>query len=159
MCRQFEHEARIQIKRGRPNFGMLTGAMRRLPIGLAVLTLSMAGGFGAGAQEGHPLTGTWAGEWEVGAERRTRVTLVMNWDGTAVTGVINPGPEPIPLTRVTPDWSRWTVRIEAETPASAATPVRVEAEGRLEDIGSSHRRIVGTWTQNGTTGRLTLTRE
>lgn len=129
--------------------------MRTRPAILAALGLFLVLGSGA-AQEGHPLTGTWAGEWQAGADRRTRVTVVMNWDGQAVTGIINPGPDAIPLTRVTPDWTRWTVRIEAQG-TGAAAPVR--AEGRLEDIGSPHRRIVGTWTQEGISGPVTLIRE
>ena len=101
------------------------------------------------AQEGHPLSGTWSGDWGSGPTR-THITVVMNWDGKAVTGLINPGPDAIPLTGVSVDWGTWTVRIEAKG---------ISAEGRLEDIGSYHRRIVGTWNQGGTKGDLKLTRE
>jgi hypothetical protein len=102
------------------------------------------------AQEGHPLTGTWAGDWAAPGAPRTHITMVMNWDGKAVTGLINPGPDAIPLTAVSVDWGTWTVRIEAKG---------VAAEGRLEDIGSYHRRIVGTWTQSGAKGDFKLTRD
>jgi hypothetical protein len=81
----------------------------------------------------------------------------MSWDGQAVTGLINPGPDAIPLTGVTVDWSTWTLHLEAERPGDARP--RVTAEGRLEDIGSAHRRIVGIWQQDGATGSLRLTRE
>jgi hypothetical protein len=113
----------------------------------------------ARAQEGHPLSGTWAGEWGAANGTRTHVTLVMAWDGQAVTGLINPGPDAIPLTRVTVDWSTWTLRIEAERAGTTGTPQRIVADGRLEDIGSTHRRIVGIWQQDGVTGSLRLTRE
>ena len=33
------------------------------------------------AQEGHPLTGTWSGDWGPGADQRTHITMVMTWDG------------------------------------------------------------------------------
>ena len=102
------------------------------------------------AQEGHPLTGTWAGDWGPPGAARTHITMVMNWDGKSVTGLINPGPDAIPLTGVSVDWGTWSVRIEAKG---------ISAEGRLEDIGSYHRRIVGTWNQGGTKGDLKLTRE
>lgn len=102
------------------------------------------------AQEGHPLTGTWAGDWGPSGGQRTHITMVMNWDGKAVTGLINPGPDVIPLTAVSVDWGTWTVRIDAKG---------ITAEGRLEDIGSYHRRIVGTWNQGGTKGDFKLTRE
>lgn len=102
------------------------------------------------AQEGHPLTGTWAGDWGASGSQRTHITMVMNWDGKAVTGLINPGPDALPLTAVSVDWATWTVRLEAKG---------IAAEGRLEDIGSNHRRIVGTWNQGGMKGSFRLTRD
>ena len=102
------------------------------------------------AQEGHPLTGTWAGDRGAPGAPRTHITMVMNWDGKAVTGLINPGPDAIPLSSVSVDWGTWTVRLEAKG---------ISAEGRLEDIGSYHRRIIGTWSQGGTKGDLKLARE
>jgi hypothetical protein len=104
----------------------------------------------ARTQEGHPLTGTWAGDWGPAGASRTHITMVMEWDGKTVTGLINPGPDAVRLTAVSVDWATWTVRIEAKG---------VAAEGRLEDIGSYHRRIVGAWTQGGTKGDFKLTRE
>lgn len=100
------------------------------------------------AQEGHPLSGTWTGDWGQ-AGKRTHLTVVMSWDGKVVTGLINPGPDAIPLGTVSVDWNKWTLRIEAKG---------VTAEGRIEDIGSAHRRIVGTWAQGGTKGDLQLRR-
>jgi hypothetical protein len=35
------------------------------------------------AQEGHPLTGTWSGDWGATPTQRTHLTLVMGWDGRA----------------------------------------------------------------------------
>ena len=128
--------------------------MRRHTLCLAVF-LTLIVGSSARSQEGHPLTGTWAGDWGPAATQRTHVTMVMNWDGKTVTGLINPGPDAVPLTSVTVDWATWTVRIEADGGKAG----RISAEGRLEDIGSYHRRIVGTWTQGGAKGNVTLTRD
>jgi hypothetical protein len=113
----------------------------------------------ARAQEGHPLTGTWAGDWGPNATDRTHVTMVMTWDGTRVNGLINPGPNAVPLTGVSVDWENWTVRIEADTKDASGAPVRIAAEGRLDDIGSYHRTLTGTWTQGSATGEFRLTRE
>jgi len=132
-------------------------AMRKRVAGLA-FALVAAVALVARAQEGHPLTGTWAGDWGPNAGQRTHLTVVMTWDGKNVTGIINPGPDAIPLTAVSVDWATWTVRIEADT-KSGGKPVHVAAEGRLEDIGSYHRRIVGTWTQAGAKGEFRLTRD
>ncbi len=66
------------------------------------------------AQEGHPLTGTWGGDWGPNATTRNHLTFVLNWDGKNVTGSINPGPDSITLASVYLDVANWTVRFEAD---------------------------------------------
>src|SRR5262245_27472850 len=90
-------------------------------------------------QEGHALTGTWSGEWWPTATPRPHVTFVMTWDGKAVGGVINPGPNAVPIGSVLLDVTNWSVRIEADMKDQSGNPVHIGAEGRLEDIGSYHR--------------------
>jgi hypothetical protein len=102
------------------------------------------------AQQGHPLTGTWSGDWSPTATQRTAITLVMNWDGKNVTGIINPGPDSIPISSVHVDYANWTVRIEANS---------IAAEGKLDDIGSYHRTIKGVWQQGAAKGEFRLTRD
>ena len=111
------------------------------------------------AQEGHPLTGTWSGDWGSAAAQRTHLTVVMNWDGKSVTGTINPGPDAIPIGSIVFDVSNWTVRIEADAKDQGGKPVHIAAEGRLEDIGSYHRKIAGTWMQGTARGDFRLTRD
>jgi hypothetical protein len=110
------------------------------------------------AQEGHPLSGTWTGDWGTGAGPRNHITLVMNWDGDKVTGVINPGPDSMPL-NVFVDYSTWAVRLDAQPKEAAGQAVRMEAEGKLENMGSPRRRLVGSWSQGGVTGDFKVTRE
>ena len=114
---------------------------------------------GLAAQEGHPLTGTWSGDWGATADKRTRITLVMTWDGKAIAGTINPGPEAMTLGRVTVDYAKWTVRIEADGKDSSGKPVRVLADGKIDDLGSWHRTLSGTWTRAGAKGTFKLTRD
>lgn len=119
-------------------------------------------GVAPAAQEGHPLSGTWSGERTLGSGEPVRVTLVMNWDGKAVTGTINPGPDAIPLGRVTVDYENWTVRIEAETRDSTKQPGKIVIEGKLDDLGSWHRTLTGTWVQGAAgpaKGTFKLTRD
>ena len=111
------------------------------------------------AQEGHPLTGTWSGDWGPTATQRNHVTLVMNWDGKNITGTINPGPDAVPLTSVFVDWTNWTVRIEAEGKDPSGKAVHITAEGRLDDISSYHRKITGNWNQGSVKGDFRLTRD
>jgi hypothetical protein len=118
----------------------------------------MAGAAAPLAQEGHPLTGTWSGDWGPTATDRRRITIVMNWDGKSVTGIVNPGPNAIPLKTVFLDVANWEVRIEAEGKDQNG-PVTITAEGRIEDLGSYHRRVIGTWAQGTSKGDLRLTRD
>jgi hypothetical protein len=111
------------------------------------------------AQQGHPLTGTWSGDWGPSATERSQITFVMNWDGKSITGLINPGPDSIPLASVFVDVTNWNVRIEADTKDQSGKPVHIAAEGRLEDIGSYHRTIKGMWRQGTATGDFRLTRD
>jgi hypothetical protein len=110
-------------------------------------------------QEGHPLTGTWAGDWGTTAADRAHVTLVINWDGKALTGILNPGPDQAPLASVALDPATWTARFEADAKDAGGRPAHVSAEGKLENIASYHRTITGTWTQGSSKGTFKLTRD
>src|SRR5215510_12688146 len=94
------------------------------------------------AQEGHPLTGTWSGDWGPSAAQRTHITMVMTWDGKSISGTINPGPDAIPVDTIGLDVTKWTVRFDTNA-KNASGPVRITAEGRLDDIASAHRTISG----------------
>ena len=111
------------------------------------------------AQEGHPLTGTWAGDCGVTATERSHLTVVMDWDGNNLTGTINPGPDAIPIKSIYLDAATWTVRIQADAKDAAGNPVHITAEGRIQDLGSSHRKIVGTWRTDAKQGDFTIVRD
>src|SRR5581483_10744409 len=110
------------------------------------------------AQQGHPLTGTWTGDWGATSTQRTQITLVMNWDGKNVTGLINPGPDSVPIASVFVAPTTWTVRIEAEAKDKSGAPVHISAEGKLEDLGSYHRTLKGSWNQGTTKGDFKVVR-
>ena len=131
--------------------------MRNAVAGLVGLVLAL-GVFAAAAQEGHPLTGTWSGDWGPSAAQRTHITMVMTWDGKSVSGTINPGPDAIPVDTIGLDVTKWIVRFDANA-KNASGPVRITAEGRLDDIASAHRTISGTWQQGSTKGDFKLTRD
>jgi Family of unknown function (DUF6152) len=106
------------------------------------------------AQEGHPLTGTWTGDWKPAAGDVRHVTVVLEWDGTNVTGTIDPGPNAARFGSVALDVSAWTVRINA----ARANGARIVLDGRLADIGSANRTLTGTWTEGSSAGAATLRR-
>ncbi len=117
------------------------------------------GAWPAPAQEGHPLTGTWSGDWGPSATSRTHITMVMAWDGKTVTGTINPGPDAVPVPAIQLDVTNWTIRFEATAKTAARAAETIAAEGKIEELGSPHRTITGTWRQGAAKGSFKLTRD
>ena len=42
------------------------------------------------AQEGHPLTGSWHGEWHSASGAKNPVMIYMKWDSKKIEGILNP---------------------------------------------------------------------
>ncbi|HEY7449600.1 MAG TPA: hypothetical protein VH702_15705 [Vicinamibacterales bacterium] len=126
--------------------------------GLVTLTAIAALQVAAAAQFGHPLKGSWSGDWGPSKEKRTRVLLELHWDGKEVTGTINPGPNAVPLKRATLDVATWMVRFEADSKDASGKVVPYVIDGKLENLGAYYRFITGTWTQGGVKGDFRITR-
>jgi hypothetical protein len=111
------------------------------------------------AQEGHPLTGSWHGEWRPAPGQRNPVLIYMKWDNKNVAGTINPGRNAMPLKVATLDPTNWTVHLEADGKDASGNPVRVVIDGKLDNLGSYNRTITGTWTQGTVKAEFQLTRD
>ena len=106
------------------------------------------------------MVGTWYGDWGPTAQARHDVTVIMTWDGKAIGGTIDPGPDAVPFKTATLDSATWTVHIEAERPAKGATAaVRYVIDGKLANLGSYNRTLSGTWADGATKGDFKLTRD
>ena len=92
------------------------------------------------------------------ATERRHLTVVMDWTNN-LTGTINPGPDAIPIKSTYLDAATWTVRIQADAKDAAGKPVHIMAEGRFQDLGSPHRKIVGTWRMDAKQGDFTIVRD
>ena len=59
---------------------------------------------------------TWYGEFGPNATKRSDLTVIMNWDGKNVTGIVNPGPNVVQIKVATLDSTinKWTVHFEAD---------------------------------------------
>jgi hypothetical protein len=116
------------------------------------------------AQYGHPLKGTWSGDWGTSAKSRNRVLLDLDWNGKAITGRLNPGqPTEVTIKQVTaepvvPAYDAWTVRIQGETKDASGATVPVVIEGKVVNLGAYNRTMSGTWIQSGMKGDFNLTR-
>jgi len=112
------------------------------------------------AQEGHPLIGTWSGEWGPSAKVRNHVLVILEYKSTVISGVINPGEtDEAPLRVATLDSTKWTVHLEADSKDEKGNPVKVTVDGKLDNIGSANRTLSGTWIRGNTKGDFKLTRE
>ena len=143
----------------------------------AVLTLTAP----AVAQEGHPLTGTWYGEFGTAGNPGRDLTVVMRWDGQKITGLVNPGPDALPIKTATLDVTfavnppgralttityeradsippKFMVRFEVDMPNKTGGADRFVFEGTIQNPLAANRRIAGTWTCGGAKGEFSLQR-
>jgi hypothetical protein len=111
------------------------------------------------AQEGHPLKGTWHGSWGVNAQDRTPVTLVMDWDGKNVTGILNPGLRSSPIENTKFDPSIWQFHFESNYKDRSGAVSRVSIDAKIQDVTSPRRSLVGTWTQGDKKGDFKAVRD
>jgi len=104
--------------------------------------------------QGHPLKGVWVGDWGTDKTHRTAVIVEMDWNGKAITGNINPGADGVRFSKAELDPATWTVHLEAESKGT-----RYMVDGKIENLGSLRRYIVGTWTQGNQKGDFKITRQ
>jgi hypothetical protein len=75
--------------------------MRVMKLVSACLVVSAMVVVVAFAQEGHPLRGSWVGDYGLNKTSRTPVFVVLEYDGKDIKGTLNPGTDNIPLTVAT----------------------------------------------------------
>ena len=113
------------------------------------------------AQEGHPLTGTWYGEFGPNATKRSDLTVIMNWDGKNVTGIVNPGPNVVQIKVATLDSTinKWTVHFEADAKNKSGGMDHFVFDGKMANPVAYNRTIAGTYTCGTTKGDFKLARD
>lgn len=102
------------------------------------------------AQEGHPVKGSWIGEWQGNAALGESLLMVMNWDGENITGIINPGTDNLEIETATLNPDDWSLHIEAGDYTLDGTFARLELP---------NRSISGTWSSGGNTGSFEIVRQ
>jgi hypothetical protein len=127
-------------------------ALRHLMLGLVLAVLHQS----ALAQHGHPLVGTWSGEWKAADGQIGRVLLVLKFDADQViSGNIIEGTVRAPITEGTLDPDTWTVTLKAEQKDKSGATVPIQIQGVIENLGSiTERAIVGTWQKGNTRSDL-----
>lgn len=123
---------------------------------LILLLPAMLWALPASAQEGHPLVGTWQGEWGSDAQL---LTLILEWDGKNITGIANPGPTTTDIGKVSLDSSTWTVIIDTDLKDEAGNTLHFTATGKLDNIGSPMRVLNAEWSTGTDKGNFVLERQ
>jgi hypothetical protein len=129
---------------------------RALFISFVLACLFTAAAF---AQEGHPLVGSWHGNWGTSATDRTDFTVIMDWDGKIISGVVNPGFEQMPLQNAKLNPKDWTVHFEIDRKEKSGSTVRCLLDGKIDKLGSDRRTLAGTLSCGATKGDFKLTRD
>jgi len=111
------------------------------------------------AQEGHPLVGSWHGNWGSGQTKRTDLTVVMDWDGTVISGIVNPGFDQAKIENAKLTPKGWTLHFEVTLKDASGSPQRCIADGKIEKLGSDRRTLSGTWLCGNTKADFMLTRD
>ena len=103
----------------------------------------------ASAQEGHPVKGSWIGEWQGNALGES-ILMVMDWDGEKISGVINPGTDDLQIDSATLNPDDWTIHIEAGD---------YTIDGTFNRLELPNRSINGTWKGGNDSGNIEIVRQ
>jgi hypothetical protein len=105
----------------------------------------------AAQQKSDPLTGTWRGDWGPSPTDRNAVIVELKWNGKALTGTVNPGPEAIAIDKALFDPASMKIHMEV---TKASPNFAYVVDGAVEN-----NKMTGTWNRPGRKGDFQLTRE
>src|SRR5262245_24822404 len=83
----------------------------------------------------------------------------MDWDGTKLTGIVNPGFEGLALQNAKLNAKDWTVHFELESKDASGKAVRCMVDGKIDKLGSDQRTLTGTWNCGASKQTFSLTRD
>jgi hypothetical protein len=101
-----------------------------------------------------PLSGNWKGDWGPSPSDRNPVSVVLKYDGKALTGTINPDSDRIQLSKATFDAKTGAVHMEAMAPGRGGSNYHYMIDGKL-DKGT----IAGTWNHDTFKGDFKITKQ
>ena len=111
------------------------------------------------AQEGHPLKGSWLGTWSGNTTHSPDVVLVLNWDGKAISGMINPGTDNLAIKNASLNPDGWVVHLEADAKDTGGRALTYVIDGKIENLHVPNRGIVGTWKNQKESGEFKINRQ
>jgi hypothetical protein len=124
-----------------------------------ILSLSCLAASPVQAQEGHPLKGSWLGTWAGNTAHPADIVMVINWDGKAITGMINPGTDNIAIKNATLNPDGWVVHFEADAKDKSGRALTYVIDGKIENLHVPGRALTGTWKSQAGSGVFKITRQ
>lgn len=134
----------------------MKAAIIRLTVAAFVLCLT---GGTALAQEGFPLKGSWIGTWGPSKLHDNDILLVINWDGKAISGQINPGTDNMDLKNATLNPDGWQVHLEADGKDKTGKAVHYTFDGKIDNLAFRNRTVTGTWKGGTESGPFKIQRQ
>lgn len=119
--------------------------------GAALALLSACSSAKTSGSAPNTVTGTWAGEWGPSPTRQTQVTVDLKWDGTNLTGTVDPDRRSIEIKKGSFDPKTNAVRMELDGPNPAGETVHYIIEGNI--AGST---MSGTFDRAGEKGTFKI---
>lgn len=133
--------------------------MRSLILVLALACSYLVVSPAALAQEGHPLKGSWLGTWAGNTTHSPDIVMVINWDGKAITGLINPGVDNIAIRNATLSPDGWVVHFEADAKDASGRAVTYVIDGKIENLHVPNRALTGRWKSQSGSGAFKIVRQ
>ena len=120
------------------------------------------------AQMGHPMKGSWSGDWWLKKGDENHVLLDFDWDGKVLKGMLNPGTDnvalqkvtlqPPPIDNVSKAMDPWLLHFEADVKDTSGRMVHYVVDGKLQNIGAYNKFITGTWAAGNQKGEFKVVR-
>ena len=120
------------------------------------------------AQMGHPLKGSWSGDWWLKKGDENHILLDFDWDGKALKGMLNPGTDnanllnislqPPPINDVSKAMDPWLLHFEADVKDASGRMLHYSVDGKLQNIGAFAKFITGTWSVGNQKGEFKVVR-
>ena len=85
--------------------------------------------------------------------------MVLNWDGKAITGMINPGTDDMPIKNATLMPDGWVVRFQADGKDASGAALTYVLEGKIDNVALHNRTISGTWKNQRESGNFKISRQ
>ena len=106
----------------------------------------------AALAQSDPLSGDWSGDWGPSPNDRNPVTLQLKWDGKALTGTVNPGPNAVTLQKSTFDAKTGAVHMEADV-RRGSSAIHYVIDGKV-----NNSTMTGSWNHDNRKGDFKISK-